>query len=72
MIINSQNKQIINYLKRGKSITPIEALNRFGCFRLSGRIHNLRNGDFDGTHYKIRTVIVKRGEKRVASYNLST
>lgn len=38
----TQNKQILNYLKTGKSITPLEALYEFGCFRLSARIFDLK------------------------------
>ena len=38
----SQNKMILAYMKSGKSITPLEALNLFGCLRLSGRIFDLR------------------------------
>lgn len=34
---------IRNYLMDGKSITPIEALNLCGCFRLSAIIHTLRH-----------------------------
>ena len=40
--IISQNKGILAYLQSGKSITPIEALKEFGCFRLSARIFDLR------------------------------
>lgn len=42
-LIMSQNELILEHLKEGKSITAIEALNLFGCFRLSARIHNLRD-----------------------------
>ena len=38
----SQNQLILNYLKRGNSITPIEALEKYGCFRLSARIYDLK------------------------------
>ena len=38
----SQNKQILDYLEIGNKITPLEALNNFGCFRLSSRIFDLR------------------------------
>jgi len=34
----SQNKAILAYLRKGNSITPLTALNRFSCFRLSARI----------------------------------
>ena len=33
---------IEEHLKSGKNITPIEALNKFGCLRLSARIWDLR------------------------------
>jgi hypothetical protein len=38
----TQNKQILHYLKTGKSITPLEALYQFGCLRLSARIFELK------------------------------
>ncbi|TID11741.1 hypothetical protein JO83_12970 [Avibacterium paragallinarum] len=38
----SQCKKILAYLKTGKKITALEALNRFGCMRLSARILDLR------------------------------
>ena len=44
----SQNKQILNYLKSHKrGITPIDALQKFGCFRLSARIADLRELGYD-------------------------
>lgn len=33
---------ILAYMKSGKSITPIEALNLFGCFRLGARCFELK------------------------------
>lgn len=38
----SQCDQILGYLKEGHSITPIDALNLFGCFRLAARIADLK------------------------------
>lgn len=38
----NQNQQILAHLKTGKSITPMEALHEYGCFRLAGRIYDLR------------------------------
>ena len=40
--MESQNKQILSHLQSGLSITPVQALTRFGCFRLAARIHFLR------------------------------
>ena len=63
----SQEDKILDYLKSGKSITPIEALSMFGCFRLSGRIYDLRHKG-----YHIEEVDVERNGKRFASYYLAT
>ena len=61
----SQNKQIIKHLKQGKTLTSIEALNLFNCFRLSARIHDLRSFGFN-----IKTTNVIKNSKRVAEYKL--
>lgn len=63
--MNSQNKQILNYLNDGNSITPIDALNLFGCFRLGARIHDLK-----GEGYDIKTEIKSVNGKRFAEYRL--
>ena len=39
----SQNKQIADYLNKGKKLTTLDALSKFGCFRLASRINDLRN-----------------------------
>lgn len=65
--LESHNKAILNHLIKGNSITPIQALNMFGCFRLSGRIFDLRDQG-----YNIETNIKKMGHKRYAEYRLKT
>ena len=61
----TQNQQIANYLNNGKAITPIQALNKFNCFRLAARISDLRN---DGMN--IITKIVTKDVTK--SQNLKT
>ena len=61
----TQNQNIANYLNKGKAITPIQALNKFNCFRLAARISDLRN---DGM--KIITKIVTKEGKSYASYSI--
>lgn len=63
--LDSQNELIKAWLLNGKSITPIEALNMFGCFRLSARIANLREEGMP-----VVTDMVTINEKRVARYYL--
>jgi hypothetical protein len=38
----NQRDLILKWLKSGRSITPVEAFNALGCFRLAARIHELR------------------------------
>ena len=61
----TQNQQIKGYLEKGKSITPLQALNKFGCFRLAARISDLRNEGLN-----IATKIVTKEGKSYASYRL--
>ena len=37
-----QTAQILDYIHTHGSITPMEALNAFGCFRLASRITDLK------------------------------
>lgn len=39
----TQNEQVLAYLKTGKTLTPLDALREFGCFRLSARIYELKD-----------------------------
>ena len=38
----SQSDQILEYLQKGYVLTPLDALKRFGCFRLSARVFDLK------------------------------
>ena len=67
--MKSQNAKILNHLKL-TSITPLQALRLYGCMRLSGRIFDLKHGQYDGRHYRIKTDMIKVGGKWVAQYSL--
>lgn len=41
-IRNAQRDNVLRHLQSGQSITPLEALNLYGCFRLAAIIHVLR------------------------------
>ena len=62
----SQNKQIADYLNKGKKLTPIDALNTFGCFRLAARIADLRN---DGMNIVTNTIKLEN-KKQIAQYSI--
>ena len=63
----SQCDMIIAYLKKGYSITPLDALNMFGVFRLASRIHDLRDRGYNINACKITTP----SGKRVCEYVLA-
>lgn len=63
----SQTTRIAEYLKEGNSITPLEALNLFGCFRLGARIADIK--ERYGWIIESNRVTTTTG-KRVASYKL--
>lgn len=49
---NSQAGLVLKHLQSGKEINPLEALNKYGCYRLGAVIYNLKR---EG--YKIQTRI---------------
>lgn len=63
----SQRTAILNALRAGRKLTPVEALRDFGCFRLGARIHELKQAGHD-----IRSRRIEVGEgKRVAQYSMA-
>lgn len=62
----SQNSRILNYLKKGKSLTPLKAIDLFECTRLAARIQDLEDM---GNKIKVRMVQTSTG-KRIAEYRL--
>ena len=63
----AQMEAILNHLKTGASITPLDALRLFGCFRLGARVWDLK-----ARGHNITAEIVKDPStgKRYASYKL--
>ena len=64
----TQNEMILNHLRENRSITPLEALHKYGCMRLGARVYDLKRMGF-----KIRkTVEVRKNaagqEKHYARY----
>ena len=61
----SQSQQILEHLESGETLTPAEALQSFGCFRLAARIADLRRDGHD-----IETILIRNGRAAYASYRL--
>jgi len=61
-----QNDMILVALKNGEKITPLSALERFGCLRLSARIWDLRH---EGYPIVTKNITTPQG-KSIAEYSL--
>jgi hypothetical protein len=62
----TQAGRILAHLRAGHRLTALEALEKFQCFRLAARVHELRR---EGWQVQERMVETKSG-KRVAEYSL--
>lgn len=60
----SQEERIKNHLIMWHTLTAIEALNLFGCFRLSARIYDLRQSGFE-----VESETIDMNGKRIARYH---
>ena len=63
---HDQNARILTHLQSGRTITALEALEWFKCFRLASRVCDLRKAGYD---VKKRTIKTNSG-KSVAEYYL--
>ena len=62
----SQKQRILDWMLEGNAITPMEALTKFGSFRLGARIADIKDMGYD---VKSRYITVS-GDKRVKQYYL--
>lgn len=63
MKTETQETAILNDLQTGVRLTPLDALQRHGCFRLGARIFDLQKQGFDIVHEPVRV-----NGKRIMSY----
>ena len=64
----TQNQMIASYLLKGRGITPLEALNKFGCLRLGARIADLKKMGLPIDSNMVRDKVTG---KRYAQYTVS-
>ena len=68
--LGTQTGAILAYLEKGHKLTPIQALNIFGCFRLGARIYDLKRLGFQiemqrvkvGPNTHVAQYTMKRGK----------
>ena len=67
MSTETHTAKVLSHLKSGKSITPLEAFSKYGCFRLGARIWDLKKKG----HPIQKTMVevpTRDGTTRVAQY----
>lgn len=62
--METQTLLILDYLRCGFRLSPILALNLFGCFRLSARIYDIKKMGY----IVKKSVITENNGKRFAEY----
>jgi len=60
----TQNDMILSDLEKGEMITPLDALNNYGCMRLASRVHELKQDGFDVR----KKTIIREGKSYAAYY----
>lgn len=61
----TQRELVRAHLESGKPLTPLEALNDYGCFRLAARIEELRKMGLG-----IKTTMITKGGRAFAQYKM--
>ena len=67
----AQKDMILNHMETVGPITPLEALNLYGCNRLSARIWDLRHDGYDIVSEIVVVPTRNGGKARVAQYRLA-
>lgn len=67
--MESQTKQIQIFLDQGNTLTSIEALTKFRCFRLASRINDLKKA---GYPVDKRMIEIDSGKKVAQYFKAST
>lgn len=57
---STQAECILAHMRGGKSITPLEALRLYGCFRLGARIYDLKHEGIDVKSEIVRDPVTKK------------
>jgi hypothetical protein len=65
MSTRTQRDRLREWLKSGHPVTPLNALQMWGCMRLGARVLELRREGLD-----VKTTMVQDGRTRYARYHL--
>tara|TARA_R110002020_G_scaffold179249_1_gene372412 strand:+ start:1036 stop:1320 length:285 start_codon:yes stop_codon:yes gene_type:complete len=68
----SQKSKIMKWLDSGNSITPIQALEMFGCFRLAAIIHSIKHQEkeFMENRELITSMVTNKFGVKYGSYKI--
>lgn len=60
----TQTQAILSDLRKGRRVTPLSALKRYGCLRLAARISDIRRTE------SVKRELVTRNGKTFAEYSI--
>jgi hypothetical protein len=63
----SQNRKVLGFMRLHGSITPMQAIRHFKCYRLGARIYELKQ-----IGYNIKSEGMKMQQSRFCKYSLNT
>ena len=70
MMKDSQNSRILEYMKKNKGITSLDAIRYIGCTRLSARIADLKKAGY-AIDSRMVNVVSRNGRTKVKYYFLA-
>lgn len=70
MAKDSQNTQVLEYMKKNQGITSLDAIRYIGCTRLSARIADLKKKGY-AIDSRMVNVVSRDGKARVKYYFLA-
>jgi hypothetical protein len=62
----TQSEKILEHLRSGQTLTPLEALRKYGCLRLGARVYDLKQ---KGVTIDMRLIETETGA-HVAEYSI--
>ena len=63
MTTKSQRQKIMAFLEAGNKLTALDALKKWGCFRLASRIHELKKAG-----YPVVSQTIEMNGKKISQY----
>ena len=68
--LSAQCERLLDYLRKHRTINPLESWQKCGIYRLAARIHDLRNAGYSITDERVKLRNMYGEAVRVCEYRL--